>query len=356
MNIYIYGNKSFKSDIHKTLDKFNIKLRLSDFGSIIQIDKLSILKQTIEDFPDYIYLIDEKKIIKDNTFNGKIKFLQPKDGIEKSFLIKNGIKDLEVDSFTELGKYIVKKVEDYAHENENLDFSSDTYENDSVDAIKILTSSENESMSDVGQEYLVLDEELSSLLKHVEPEPTKNEIKEIKEVINSIEEDEDTQTIIEDEKVEELEINSFDEELNDSEDLDDLFKELEINTDAKDEVSDDEGNLEEEDLASLFKEFEEENSSDENHNLDEMTFEESIEGENMVNNFSSLDDLNEKDILAALNGKSIELSETEILKSCLDEEETKSIKVDVENSSDIAKLLSQLLANKTLEITVKIKD
>lgn len=350
MNIYIYGNKSFKNDIQKTLKKFNVKLRISDFGSIQELTNLSDLKNSIEENPSEIYLIDDNKIIKDNTFNGKIKFLQAKDGIEKSFLIKHGIKDLEVDSFDSLGKYLVKRIEDY--EEENTDSSSlvdqDSYENDSLDVIEVLTNSNKEKELDDSEDYLALDEELSSLLKHVEPRADKSEISEIKEVINLIDEDENTFDSLSDLELQETKksdtLTQSVETLSNDDDLDDLFKELENSS-------------EDEELDDLFDDLETSDSDRGVESFEEdFTYETNLQGDTMASDFSSLDDLNEKDILAALNGNEVEINDTEVLKSRINKDEGEVIKLDVANSNDISKLLTQLLANKTLEITVKIKD
>jgi len=99
LNIYIYGNQSFKKEILETLEHSNIKFKLDTDTSIKEINKLSELKQTIRTYPKEIYLIDDEKIIKKNSLNKKLKFFIPKDGIEEEFLLDNGIADLSIDSF-----------------------------------------------------------------------------------------------------------------------------------------------------------------------------------------------------------------------------------------------------------------
>ena len=116
MNIYIYGNSGFKKEIHSTLDHANIKFKLDDSSIIKDVMSLDELKNTIIENPNDIYLIDDEKIIKKNS---KIKFLNPKDGIEESFLLDNGIADLSVESFAEIPKYILQKHEDLSNENRN---------------------------------------------------------------------------------------------------------------------------------------------------------------------------------------------------------------------------------------------
>ena len=66
MNIYIYGNHSFKKDIHETLEHSNIKFKMDNDCVIKEINDLSVLKQTIKNNPYDVYLIDYEKIIKKN--------------------------------------------------------------------------------------------------------------------------------------------------------------------------------------------------------------------------------------------------------------------------------------------------
>ena len=111
MNIYIYGTASFKKEIHKILIDSNIKLKMGANNLIKEIESLSALKEIIAQNPNEIFLIDDSKIIKKNSFSRKIKFLTPKDAIEEEFLLNSGIADLSVDSLEEIPKYILKKYE-----------------------------------------------------------------------------------------------------------------------------------------------------------------------------------------------------------------------------------------------------
>ena len=160
MNIYIYGNHSFKKEIHETLEHSNIKFKL-DAGSIInEIDNLAELKKTIKENPKDIYLIDDEKIIKKNSINEKIKFFAPKDGIEEEFLLDSGIADLSINTLSEIPKYILRKHEE---EKEHLDPNIQSSIANIVDE-----AYENE------KETIELDDELSQLL-------AKEEIEEVKE-------------------------------------------------------------------------------------------------------------------------------------------------------------------------------
>ena len=92
-----------------------------------------------------------------------------------------------------------------------------------------------------------------------------------------------------------------------------------------------------------------------NENLDikqkeKVTLSESIQGDDMSSDFSELDSLNEQDVLSALSNISNQTVTTP--------NGTISEKVEIESSNvnDIAELISKLLNNKTLEITIKIKD
>ena len=111
LNIYIYGTPDFKKEIHKTLIDSNIKLKLGANNLIKEIESLTALKEIIAANPKEIFLIDDSKIIKKNSFAKKVKFLTPKDAIEEEFLLNSGIADLSVDSLEEIPKYILKKYE-----------------------------------------------------------------------------------------------------------------------------------------------------------------------------------------------------------------------------------------------------
>ena len=82
----------------------------------------------------------------------------------------------------------------------------------------------------------------------------------------------------------------------------------------------------------------------------------SLQGEKMDDEFFELDSLNEKDLLEALNYKIDENSSKNIQKQMVSEIKNETINVDSSNVNDLSLLLSKLLSNKTLEITIKIKD
>ena len=110
MNIYIYGSTNFNNEIHKILDRGNIRFKIED-GEITDISTLQELKNLILEDPYQIFLIDENKIIEDDFISKYLKFLVPKDGIEKSFLDHHGIGDVSSRTYNDLIIYIEKRLE-----------------------------------------------------------------------------------------------------------------------------------------------------------------------------------------------------------------------------------------------------
>ncbi len=153
MLIYIYGNESFRKDIHAVLNRSNIKLKLDEHAKIKDLKTIKELKDAIEDNPNNIYLIDDEKIIKKNSLNQKIKFLQAKDSIEQEYLLDNGIGDVSVDSIEELASHIKKRLETLINEKESNEIQE-----------SIVEMVEDAYEEDEQSEYFQLDEELSQLL------------------------------------------------------------------------------------------------------------------------------------------------------------------------------------------------
>lgn len=320
MNIYIYGNNSFKKEIHETLEHANIKFKL-DSNSVIQdIEDLELLKSTIEANPNDIYLIDDEKIIKKNALNQKIKFLAPKDGIKEEFLFDNGIADLSVDSLKEIPKYILRKYEQQKEIEPNIqssiiDIVDEAYEDD-IDDI--------DDMDDINIE---LDEELAQLLSSSKNDDDEISNVEIKKDIN----------LDELEGLIELEDDSNELSKEELTSLINFEEDVGLNNTTSDY---DEQKIEE---------TPEENSLNINE-LEDTIEEEFKQGEDMSKEFTELDSLNEQDVLNALEG----INSPTISSNS----NTSNEKIEVESSNvqDIAELISKLLNNKTLEITVKIKD
>ena len=380
MNIYIYGNQSFKKDIHLTLDHANIKFKLDSNSIIKDIDSLSELKDTIKQNPNDIYLIDDEKIIKKNALNQKIKFLAPKDGIEQEFLLDNNIADLSVDSLAEIPKYILKKYEqekslDSSIQDSIIDIVDEAYENDDkIEDLELdseladLLAKDDFSDEEFNLEEKITDENSEMLNQDI----NLDKIEELISDIDISENEENKENEITNEEFnsimnfdEDFGLNnsSFDyddkniteetESLDDNkeiENLDDLdFKDLEefdfdedINKDLEEFNFDEDMNVED-DINDLFD------------SIDEKV-EEPQKGESMSDEFSELDSLSEDDILKALDG--FETQSLTKVSSPAPKVEQVSEKINVSSSSvdDIAQLISRLLNNKTLEITIKIKD
>ncbi|QKF76412.1 hypothetical protein [Arcobacter defluvii] len=396
MNIYIYGNQSFKKEILETLEHSNIKFKLDTDTSIKEINKLSELKQTIRTYPKEIYLIDDEKIIKKNSLNKKLKFFIPKDGIEEEFLLDNGIADLSIDSLKEIPKYIIRKYEE----------QKDLEENDKN------VSLENEDGIEGKNKSIELDEELAQLL-------VKEPIPEEKNIIESKEENLDDlfDTMGSGVNLDELEnligkneennVNIFDNESDKNLDFNDNFglNNISFDYDDKDILSEQEEPLNDEDiLANLLDEnIEDEEDSieevfedvdfleeifakkdkDENEKADDFEnfveekdedlddinfFEEKktelkdiepLKGEKMSDDeFFELDSLNEKDLLEALNCTDTNESKSEKIefKQEIVKNNSETLNISSSNVDDLSLLISKLLNNKTLEITIKIKD
>lgn len=298
MNIYIYGNNSFKKEIHETLEHANIKFKLDSDSKIEDITSLELLKSTIESNPNDIYLIDDEKIIKKNALTQKIKFLTPKDGIEEEFLLDNGIADISVDSLKEIPKYILKKYEQQKEldpniQNSIIDIVDEAYDNDDNDLDIELDDELSELLSDAKHKEINLDE-IASPINLEEDEDNVLSKDEFADIIN-FEEDVGLSNIESD----------YDQEIKDK---------LDVN------------------------------------NIENIILEEPKEGDNMSSNFSELDSLNEQDVLSAL--ESIGSSSVTTTNNTSNEK----IEVASSNVQDISELISKLLNNKTLEITIKVKD
>ncbi|UTJ06266.1 hypothetical protein [Arcobacter roscoffensis] len=400
MNVYIYGNSGFKKEIHETLEHANIKFKLDANSIIKDINNLEELKTIIKNNPNDIYLIDDEKIIKKDGFSKKIKFLTPKDGIEEEFLLDNGIADLSVDSLKEIPKYIIekyeqqKKTETQDIQNSIADIVDDAYnqeeENNKTEETK--DNLDNSTDLDFSDDF-ELDAELASLLEKGEEsaveiieEETPQDDK-IEENFDFIDESDNLMSEKELENLmnfeddmglnnssfdydensnnEDSELQNFEEELNNDEnEIDSLINDLE-NDDIISQLDNEldfkpiEENIEEdhEDLEDLLSE--DFLAKDESFTKD---IDETIQGEKMSDEFSELDSLNENDILSAIeNLDDVESINTKSLESQLpsssnSSKNEQSIEVSSSSAQDIAELITKLLNNKTLEITIKIKD
>ena len=367
MKIYIYGNQSFKKEIHQTLEHSNIKFKIDSNLEIEEINNVSKLKQIIIENPNDIYLIDDEKILKKNSLNNKIKFLAPKDGIEEEFLLESGVTDLTIDSIKELPKYIIKKYQDIK-----------------IDESEIFEEKENNSENSNLNEDL--DDELSKLLvKEIEKDS------DIQKDIN-LDDIDDFISDLADDSISELDtMNNFNEDVDfndnfglnnisfDYDDDDIMFREENITIDEKklndleefdflDQVIEDDENLSEFDHLDLENEFDFLNDKIEELDLESkeeivreilkenVQTEESLQGDKMIDEFFELDSISEKDLLDALNYKADERSIENSSKTLPSLDKQEAVTINSSNVDDLSQLISKLLTNKTLEITIKIKD
>lgn len=397
MKIYIYGNQSFKKEIHTTLESANIKYKLDNDVVIEEIRNVAKLKEIIKENPNDIYLIDDDKIIKNNSINKKLKFLAPKDGIEEDYLLQSGIADLAIDSLSELPKYILKKfneskenqIENKYEQNENVEEN----EIELDDELSMLLSkgdeldknSHNSNSQDEFDELFTLEKDinLDEIDEFIDPQNNSTENLGLLEDFNNdfglnnisydyddddisnregiiTDENEDIFADLDflDEKSGEEELSSMDNEHEDmfaelnsiSENQSDIFDGLDFLNEEK------ENSIEEVDKIEVEEKLEEEYNSF-NDNIDySKEKKDFFKGENMDNEFYELDLLNEKDVLEALNYKIEDYNPTnnkEVVSEI--KKETISV-VDSSNVNDLSLLLSKLLSNKTVEITIKIKD
>ncbi|MBP7225504.1 MAG: hypothetical protein KBA17_03135 [Aliarcobacter sp.] len=375
MNIYIYGNHSFKKDIHETLEHSNIKFKMDNDCVIKEINDLSVLKQTIKNNPYDVYLIDDEKIIKKNSLQKKIKFLTPKDAIEEEFLLDSGIADLSVNSLSEIPKYIIRKYEDQKKTNEQ-------------EKVSIFDDVDSTADKDNNVE---LDEELAKLLAkedEVHEEqiniPTDNylESENLEDLFN-ISDDINFQQSSSNDNISKNEFDDimnfnddfglnnisfdYDDEATNNEPLDpmeeDFFKSISMDKEENDEEEDDENEIFEDIdfLEEIFTNKEKNKQEKEEKVNENKIFNESLQREKSMNDdeFFELDSLNEKDLLEALsyNGDNVSNMNHTDLKTNILENSSNTISVNSSSNVDeLAQLISKLLNNKTLEITIKIKD
>lgn len=436
MKIYIYGNQSFKKEIHETLEHSNIKFKLDSDTIIEEINSVTKLKEIIRDNPNDIYLIDDEKIIKKNSLNKRIKFLTPKDGIDEEYLLDSGIADLSINSLSELPKYIIKRYEELkllqpknveSEENKIEDLEPNNIELDD-ELAQLLSKGDTkkqdltpqEDLDDIfGMEKDINLDDIEDIIGNVDFNPDKNELKKVNEFddlvnfndnfgLNNISFDyDDNDVLYKEESDEDLsditpkesmdifkELDFLGEEVvEEDEDISDLDK---VNEDLfggfdflNEEIQEGKKVKKEEEIDTIEsnpfgdfdflndeldekKEIKEDNKFDNEEELDNDLFSEfdfskkeivesgknneSLQGARMSDEFFELDSLNEKDLLEALNYSVGESNSTNEYKPVVSERKNETLSIDSSNVNDLSSLISKLLNNKTLEITIKIKD
>ncbi|PUE64317.1 hypothetical protein [Arcobacter caeni] len=401
MKIYIYGNQSFKKEIHETLEHSNIKFKLDNNTVIEEISTLEKLKRTIENNPNDIYLIDDEKIIKKNSLNKKIKFLTPKDGIEEEYLLDSGIADLTIDSLKELPKYIIRKYEELKLlepkievEEEKVEETKSSIELD--EELSMLLSKGNiDNLNEGIDEIFDLDNDFDNLDGLIGSIDSNEEIKDNDNFaqitsfnddfgLNNISFDYDDNDVLSKDTtenknsklIEELdflgeEVVGEEEDYSDLEKVNnDLFggfdflneeiqegkKKVEI--EEKEEIFSDSDKIEEDLLEEeVIEEYDFMNEYMKNEDIEETKeIDQALQGDKMNDEFFELDSLTENDLIEALNYKVEDNSSKSEYKPQVSPTKNETLSIDSSNTNDLSVLISKLLNNKTLEITIKIKD
>lgn len=406
MNIYIYGNQSFKKEIIETLEHSNIKFKLDGNSYIKEIDSLKELKETIKNNPKDIYLIDDEKIIKKNSLNKKIKFLTPKDAIDEEFLLDSGIADLSINSLKEIPKYILKKYEEdrelEAEKEEKIEIKEEEKKEkielddelamllakeEPVENIEYEEKSINDNFEvkkddDLDDLFGSMDsgvnlDELENLIGTEEKNNSDSDMVDFNDSfgLNNISFDYDDEDIVNNnddddilndkgEKVSDedflsnfLDENLEEEKFNEEDYVEEVFEDVNFLDEIfskKDKEEDIENEDFEEEIEEKFEDFD--FSKEDEFEVEKN---EPLKGEKMGDDeFFELDSLNEKDLLEALNITNDNSSNSNIVetKSEISKNNNETINVSSSNIDELSLLISKLLNNKTLEITIKLKD
>lgn len=105
MNIYIYGTEKFKTNVRYTLTKANLGINIENINTLFK------LKNTIENNPNEIFILDETKIIETKGLGKYFRFFAPKDGVQREFIEKYGIGDVCFNSLSGMIGYIKSRIE-----------------------------------------------------------------------------------------------------------------------------------------------------------------------------------------------------------------------------------------------------
>lgn len=309
MTIYIYGSKSFKNSIQEVLNHANIKYKLEEDDSIENVNSVIRLKQAIEDNPNNIFLIDDDKILRKNSLNDKIKFLQPKDGIEEEFLKEHGIGDMSVDTIEDIATHVKRRLDEVHNEKHE---DADDYEalNESLQEnnANLVYDKKSDEQTLESIEDSSLDEEDDALHYNYDEDDF-----DIDDVVNYLDKDDESS---------ELSLDELDE-----------VKEHKDNIEPDSDVK-----IEDDDFGLVVEEIEQKGESE------------------MSDEFSELDNLNEDEMLAALNGMDDEATAPTAAKASSEDSNSNEVELNSSNINDLSSLITQLLNNKTLEITIKIKE
>lgn len=407
MNIFIYGKDDFRKDIKRILGESKIDEKLQNI-SIAEILNLEDLKEQIASNPDDVFLIDDEKIFKKSKFG----FLKAKDAIEEEFLLQCGVSELSIDSFEEIPNYITRKYDRLNFKKEPSD--SEIINEDDLDDLVLAKDEEKDLNVDSNQSFLeddivdtekkednTKDEHTDNFeedfgLNNIELDyDDKDSLTDKSEAIESMKNEEDILNL--DSFIsEDFDLNSIDEMLLDSDDknkelFDNNKEEVFINTpenslDSNFDIEnlDEDNNQEEIFLGDIEKQLEEsldldevdlkeetqednqikkEYNSAENDVVKEENSNLSIQKEDKnMNNFLDIDSISEADILDALglDNSKVEMNPSLNSGNNIDDSsdnfKASSIDLNASNIDDVTALLSKLLKNKSVELSIKIKE
>lgn len=420
MNIYIYGNQRFKKEIYKILDSSQIKKidnnviikeisNLNDLKETIKaqpkdiylIDDEKIIKKdslkskffapkdgvdeqfliesgvndltinSLNEIPEYIIrkyeleknLEDIKKENKVELDDELSKLLANETQIEKKAESTPEIKDDEIVSGVNLNE--LENLIETTEETENIDLHK-------LDNNDKIANEFEDFNNDFGLNNISFDYDDDNILN----DNSLSDEDVLSQILNSASIDEDNYEFL----GETFEDVNFLEELfpdkaeflatfekpekqveDDKTEMTDEFVEFDDDEEVHlpDEEIQEVADLEEDNFENEKKEVVIEPMDDEEDEESE-NFED-LEGENMNDNeFSELDSLNEKDLMEALNYKADEIVQvpknqenTQIISNTNNKE---TVILNSSNVDEISQLISKLLSNKTLEITIKLKD
>lgn len=419
MNIYIYGNQRFKKEIYKILDSSQIK-KIDNNVIIKEISNLNDLKETIKAQPKDIYLIDDEKIIKKDSLKSKFfapkdgideQFLvesgvndltinslnEIPEYIIRKYELEKNLEDIKKENKVELDDELSKLLANETQIEKKTESTPEIKDDEIVSGVNL---NELENLIEITEETENID-----LHKLDNNDKITNEFEDFNNDfgLNNISFDYDDDNILNDNSLSDEDVlsqilnsASIDEDnyeflgetFEDVNFLEELFpdkaeflatfekpeKQVEDDktemTDEFVEFDDEEVDLPDEEIQEVA-DLEEDNFENEKKEviiepMDDKEDEESenfedLEGENMNDNeFSELDSLNEKDLMEALNYKADEIVQvpknqenTQIISNTNNKE---TVILNSSNVDEISQLISKLLSNKTLEITIKLKD
>ncbi|MDX4035983.1 hypothetical protein [Aliarcobacter skirrowii] len=418
MNIFIYGKDDFRKDIKRILGESKIDEKLQNI-SIAEILNLEDLKEQIASNPDDVFLIDDEKIFKKSKF-GFLKakdaieeefllqcgvselsidsFEEIPNYITRKYdrlNLKKEPSDSEIINEDDLDNLVLAKDEE---KDLNVDSNQSFLEDDIVDTEKKEDNTKDEHTDNFEEDFglnnieLDYDDKDSLTDKSEAIESMKNE-EDILNLDSFISEDFDMNDFKLDE---DFDLNSIDEMLLDSDDknkelFDNNKEKVFINTpenslDSNFDIEnlDEDNNQEEIFLGDIEKQLEEsldldevdlkeetqednqikkEYNSAENDVVKEENSNLSIQKEDKsMNNFLDIDSISEADILDALglDNSKVEMDSSLNSGNNIDDSsdnfKASSIDLNASNIDDVTALLSKLLKNKSVELSIKIKE